>query len=256
MHPETPADRFDRQAARRWLKEQIVLEPEVYKRIRKMLKDAEIAAITAKHKKKKSSARYRLEATPVISLLRKDYRVNPRHLTVAGITSAAHILDLGTSKLAAKTGIDANAAERWVQAARDVKRVQNDDALPPDQVSAWSPEDFALVRALMILDSAWSLRLDHTTFVGRIDDVRLLLRRTSAPLWRMFPARREVLIEHIEFLMQNTGPARVAEAESRAKNNVARHFVLVDQLNDPSEIAGNWQYKRDDLLQLLVEKVP
>lgn len=256
MQPEMPADRFDRKMARRWLKEQIVLEPESYKRIRKILKDAKSNAFTAKDAKKRSSVRHRLEMTPVTSLLRKDYRVNPRHLTLAGILTAAHIVDLGTSGLAAKTGIDANTAERWVRAARDVKRARDDDARPPDQVSVWSQEDVELVRALIILDSAWLLRHNGNTLIDRADETRMLLRRTLAPLWILFPGRREVLIEQIRFLMRHTSPAKAIEAESSAQRGIARHFALVRQLNDPGEVARTWRYKREELLRLLAKEVP
>ncbi|MCO5968705.1 hypothetical protein [Actinoallomurus soli] len=249
------AGQFDRKAVRQWLKEQIVLEPEVCGRIKVILDDAKKDAFRAKDTKKRRSARHRLETTPVVTLLRKDPRVNPRHLTYAGIVTAAHVIDLGASKLAAKTGIDAAAAERWVRAAKDVKRAQSDDSRPPDHVSAWREEDVALVSALIVLDSAWSLYLaPHTkVLTDPVEEARILLRRTSAPLWKLYPGRRALVIEDIASLAQRIDPMETAEAKSQAERHISRHYTLVGQLSDPHEVARIWQYKREDLLELLKE---
>ncbi|MEU1816832.1 hypothetical protein ABZ543_16760 [Streptomyces roseifaciens] len=200
MNPaSSPGESFDRDLARQWLKEQIVQEPAVLARIAGLHKEAKSQVTRACWAKRERSRKDRLRGTPVTGLLRKNADVNPQQLIGAGIFTADHILELGASKLAARARIDANAASKWVNAARDVKRKQDGDEIPGALPAQWAEEDVALVRALLILDSVATLRFaSHTQGLAYAGErARVLLAGTSWMRWKLNASKHAGVIAGI-----------------------------------------------------------
>ncbi|MFC4899870.1 hypothetical protein ACFPKZ_34435 [Streptosporangium amethystogenes subsp. fukuiense] len=247
---------MDRNAARQWLKLQIAKEPPILKQIMALYKGAQLNAFKARNAKKKRSIQDRLSNTPVTGLLRKHANVNPMALLGAGVATADHILELGASRLAARANIDADAASKWINAARDVKRAQAGDDVPALKPADWSEEDVGLVRALLALESAELLRSATPGLSYATDRARVLLKGTGWLRWKLTTGASDNLAENIaelsEWISSGKGEAHQAGVESQ----LARHLALIDDLRNPGEVARLWAYKREELLTLLREEVP
>ncbi|GGY10983.1 aldo-keto reductase family protein [Streptomyces hiroshimensis] len=251
-----PGESFDRTLARQWLREQIAQEPPVLVRIAGLHKEARSQVVRACWAKKERSRQDRLRSTPVTGLLRKNADVNPQHLVGAGVFTADHILELGASKLAARAHIDANAAAKWVNAARDVKRKQDGDEIPGAQPAQWAEEDVALVRALLVLDSVTVLRFaSHTQGLAYVGErARVLLDATSWMRWKLNAGKHAGVIADITELAEWISSGRAGSHGPQVESHLARHLTMVDELRDPNEVARLWGYRRDDLLELLREE--
>ncbi|MGK5534049.1 hypothetical protein [Streptomyces sp. URMC 129] len=249
---------FDRKLARQWLKEQLALEPAILKQIARTVRDAKRDVVDAAYAKRDRSVQDRLATTPVVDMLRKSHKVHPGPLIAAGVFTAAHVLELGESSLRVKAGIDANAASRWVDAARQVRRARPEDARPADRVGAWQDEDVTLVRSLLVLDSAEGLQLAPPTAAIRLlfDEARVLLRRTGTLRWTLQSAHHADLAQLIADVGRRIAAGQISDNLPQVENHASRHLDLVRRLDDPRAVAERWHSRREELLELLKEAFP
>lgn len=180
----------DRAALHRWAREQLREVRRAVRRRWRMERHYRRSVLKARGPQQEEHVRQRLDATQVDQIAR-GLHVNTAALRRAGVLTAADARQRTVGDLENIRGIGLTSARRLKDLVDEIARVRAEDIRPPGNPDTWRAEDFALVRALVMLTTVLTLGPHAAVLQQVLAGIRWLARATNWLAWLFSTPQRK-----------------------------------------------------------------